>query len=250
MSFIAGYLLGLGSGGGSKVIRPITITENGKYEAPEGVDGFNPVNVNVNGGGGGGSSVFNDVVDLPAFATFSFGEYKIEYKFKVNVPEQSPNVIISSLSGAVINWDAEYGYKSSGFSWVDCMIIGLVSKNGNPMYYYKSLFTRGSVGYSKKDDTLYPYTIEWHENFNCTSAKIPSNNKNGLDFDISWKANQIKFNEFGEKISESSWTYTDWTALNINTGSSLGGNEDTIITNLSAKQFGIVLSEFTAEIYK
>lgn len=33
--------------GGSKVIRPITITENGKYPAPAGVDGFNPVNVNV-----------------------------------------------------------------------------------------------------------------------------------------------------------------------------------------------------------
>ena len=46
MSFIAGYLLGLGQGG-TKVIKPLSVTKNGSYEAPEGVDGYNPVNVNV-----------------------------------------------------------------------------------------------------------------------------------------------------------------------------------------------------------
>ena len=35
------------SGGSPAVIQPITITENGKYEAPEGTDGYNPVNVSV-----------------------------------------------------------------------------------------------------------------------------------------------------------------------------------------------------------
>lgn len=47
MSFFAGYLLGLEEGGSPAVIQPITITENGKYEAPEGTDGYNPVNVSV-----------------------------------------------------------------------------------------------------------------------------------------------------------------------------------------------------------
>ncbi|MBQ5332676.1 MAG: hypothetical protein J6K92_05405 [Oscillospiraceae bacterium] len=46
MSFIAGYLLGLGQGG-SKVIKPLTVTENGTYKAPEGVDGYDPVIVDV-----------------------------------------------------------------------------------------------------------------------------------------------------------------------------------------------------------
>ena len=46
MSFIAGYLLGLEEGG-SGVIQPLTVTKNGKYDAPEGVNGFNPVMVNV-----------------------------------------------------------------------------------------------------------------------------------------------------------------------------------------------------------
>ena len=33
--------------GGSKVIKPLSVTQNGSYEAPEVVDGYNPVNVNV-----------------------------------------------------------------------------------------------------------------------------------------------------------------------------------------------------------
>ena len=46
MSFIAGYLLGL-EDGGSGVIQSLTVTQNGRYDAPAGVDGFNPVLVNV-----------------------------------------------------------------------------------------------------------------------------------------------------------------------------------------------------------
>lgn len=38
-------------GGGEAVIRSLDVTENGTYMAPSGVDGYNPVNVNVSGGG-------------------------------------------------------------------------------------------------------------------------------------------------------------------------------------------------------
>ncbi len=34
-------------GGSPPVIIPITITKNGHYEAPEGIDGYNPIDVNV-----------------------------------------------------------------------------------------------------------------------------------------------------------------------------------------------------------
>ena len=47
MSFIAGYLLGLGQGG-NKVIQPLSVTKNGPYNAADyGADGFDPVLVNV-----------------------------------------------------------------------------------------------------------------------------------------------------------------------------------------------------------
>ena len=59
MSFIAGYLLGLGEGGGSANIQSLTVTQNGQYNVPEGVDGFNPVLVNVPESSGGIWDMFN-----------------------------------------------------------------------------------------------------------------------------------------------------------------------------------------------
>lgn len=38
--------------GGSAVIEPLSVTANGTYTAPSGVDGYSPVTVNVSGGGG------------------------------------------------------------------------------------------------------------------------------------------------------------------------------------------------------
>lgn len=38
---------GIGSGAAEPVIEPLEVTENGTYEPPEGVDGYNPVTVNV-----------------------------------------------------------------------------------------------------------------------------------------------------------------------------------------------------------
>ena len=48
MSFIAGYLLGLGQGGKKPNIKPLSVSQNGPYNAADyGADGFDPVNVNV-----------------------------------------------------------------------------------------------------------------------------------------------------------------------------------------------------------
>ena len=43
------------SGGSDPVIQPLSVTENGTYTAPAGVDGYSPVTVNVPSSGGGGS---------------------------------------------------------------------------------------------------------------------------------------------------------------------------------------------------
>lgn len=37
--------------GGSAVVQPLSVTQNGTYTAPSGVDGYSPVTVNVSGGG-------------------------------------------------------------------------------------------------------------------------------------------------------------------------------------------------------
>lgn len=43
--------------GGSAVIEPLSVTANGTYSAPSGVDGYSPVTVNVSGGGGASNFV-------------------------------------------------------------------------------------------------------------------------------------------------------------------------------------------------
>lgn len=47
------------SGGSSAVIEPLSVTQNGTYTPPTGVDGYAPVTVNVSGGGG--SNVLCDI---------------------------------------------------------------------------------------------------------------------------------------------------------------------------------------------
>lgn len=50
-----GELIQFTQGEGDKpaVVQPLEVTENGTYTAPDGVDGYSPVTVNVQGGGGG-----------------------------------------------------------------------------------------------------------------------------------------------------------------------------------------------------
>lgn len=43
--------------GGSAVIQSLSVTQNGTYTAPTGVDGYSPVTVNVSGGGGASNIV-------------------------------------------------------------------------------------------------------------------------------------------------------------------------------------------------
>ena len=51
----AGAIGTIPTGGADPVIQPLSVTANGTYTAPEGVDGYSPVTVNVPSSGGGGS---------------------------------------------------------------------------------------------------------------------------------------------------------------------------------------------------
>ena len=55
----------IGGGGSAPVVEPLSVAENGTYEAPSGVDGYSPVTVDVQSGGGG-DDVLVSVLDRTA----------------------------------------------------------------------------------------------------------------------------------------------------------------------------------------
>ena len=69
----------------SPVIEPLEVTENGTYAAPAGVDGYNPVSVNVSGSGGvetGGSIYINYIQLAEVVIIFSNNTAKFIRTFK------------------------------------------------------------------------------------------------------------------------------------------------------------------------
>lgn len=62
------------SGGSSAVINPLSVTQNGTYTAPSGVDGYSPVTVNVSGGGGSSGSPYDPVkfIDYDGTILYSY----------------------------------------------------------------------------------------------------------------------------------------------------------------------------------
>lgn len=63
-------------GGGSAVVQPLSVTQNGTYNPPSGVDGFAPVTVNVSGGGGGGSVIYGTAI--PGASTGADGDIYLQ----------------------------------------------------------------------------------------------------------------------------------------------------------------------------
>lgn len=98
------------SGGGEAVIEPIEITENGTYTAPEGVDGYSPIIVNVNADAWFASFFDNTIsgeVTIPSSIN-SFGNYTYAYSpfnGKNNITVLTvPNTVIK-----MTGWDGRYG---------------------------------------------------------------------------------------------------------------------------------------------
>lgn len=81
--------------GGSAVIQSLSVTQNGTYTAPTGVDGYSPVTVNVSGGGGGGNE--DAIIDRTLSGAYynstvgSIGTYAFAYCqfISVNFPNVS-----------------------------------------------------------------------------------------------------------------------------------------------------------------
>ena len=100
-AFMASKLLG-GEGGGAATIQPLSISANGEYTVPEGVDGFSPVTVSVPA-----SAVVSGTVQLSENGTFDVTQYA---NAEVNVSggggggdtELYESIIDGTISGSVV----------------------------------------------------------------------------------------------------------------------------------------------------
>ena len=171
MSFIAGYLLGLGQGGKKPNIKPLSVSQNGPYNAADySADGFDPVLVNVPS-----SPMSLDGLNaLRTLATVTIGAYtfdikepKLLYPGKVNVDIKKsydsgtwecgwiPTVILNRTIAAIGNNRVATEYRSWGeFTDYDG---NSCSKN----YVSYSDFAVENVTVYKNDNKLPDFNIQW-----------------------------------------------------------------------------------------
>ena len=162
------------NGGGSAVIKPITITENGSYTASEGVDGFNPIDVKVN-------NVYSDIIDIvdqmKTQCTYTAGEYIFDFKVDENPIYLS--YVSNDLSGSG-------GALGAGYMCLWC----LCKKGGKNLFAVRSNIEGAPPArrYYSWSGTLESYTTYKGGADGVTISNVrPYGTGNGFYLDISYR---------------------------------------------------------------
>lgn len=130
-----------GGGGGSAVIESLSVTENGTYTAPSGVDGYSPVTVNVSGGGGGASNVVTGSFTVPEITTAEGTAYSINTGYSGNGYITAFAIVCSSSQ----HLDIAFAYTYSA-----CLYIKTYNKT-SPTYKGISNANKGTAGLVRKN---------------------------------------------------------------------------------------------------
>lgn len=137
------------SGGKSAVIEPLMVTVNGKYEAPEGTDGYNPVNVSVpdrydegyQDGYADGYSDASDIYEQIINQQNGDGE---------NVTDDEGNEITNAVvtpSDALENYLTHLIFPSNGGS-VTCQGLDGDTSFKFEVYVKKTIYADGGIAYA------------------------------------------------------------------------------------------------------
>ena len=127
------------SGGGAN-IQPLTVTQNGRYDAPAGVDGFNPVVVNVPSGGEE-DGIWSVLQDRSPLIVITLSPNVLFFVHEMG------DVIGASMSEGMHN-DTRY-VKNKGYKSV---LVGVIRINGSPVYYH---ILTSTYGYNATKDYEY-----------------------------------------------------------------------------------------------
>lgn len=137
------------SGGKSAVIEPLMVTVNGKYEVPEGTDGYNPVNVSVpdrydegyQDGYADGYSDASDIYQTIINQLNGDGE---------NVTDDEGNEITNAVvtpSDALENYLTHLIFSSNGGS-VTCQGLDGDTSFKFEVYVKKTIYASGTISYA------------------------------------------------------------------------------------------------------
>ena len=125
-------------GGGGASIEPLSVTQNGTYTAPSGVDGYSPITVNVSGGGGGGIDLSYLPNSVPANVLASKNVQFLNFMSGfINLSAQNTDVtcycclkcldssecILMSVPYSLTNGNAPSFYTPNGNYNVDCTVF-------------------------------------------------------------------------------------------------------------------------------
>lgn len=144
---VAKALSGSG-GGGDPVIEALSVTENGTYTAPSGVDGYSPVTVNVSGGGGGGLE-FETGTYVKGGATAGIPTV-INF---TNSHTKPPAIIILA---SINETDVSYDYIET-WQYIDYwqLMNGSIMDHGSVMGYSHIICTKGASSKTRTVSDLY-----------------------------------------------------------------------------------------------
>ena len=178
--------------GGSGVIQPLSVTQNGRYDAPAGVDGFNPVIVNVPN-----DFTLSDAANLLTIAEYVMGDSMVAIKVKEN-------------GGRQVSIDMNY---SKPITIHDNYLFYTV-------WYYKNvpflaipnrIITQKQIDYYKGTNKIYVREIDVYKNAQFTASEPPESYSQSGTSTISMACTMdiSLFNEDGQSTGHGEYDYSN-----------------------------------------